>query len=126
MGYLAKLTLCCLGILWMTSCRSQEEDTIIKIDKETVEAKVIGKDVQLVDVRTPQEYRNGHIDDAVNFNVNDASFIEQINTLDKEQPVYLYCKMGGRSNRAAEILKSEGFTKIYDYTGGYADWESDK
>ncbi|MEZ4810124.1 MAG: rhodanese-like domain-containing protein [Allomuricauda sp.] len=113
-----------IGLLWALSCFPQEDGTIKKIDKATMETEVIGKDVQLVDVRTPMEYNNGHIDDAVNFDVNGSSFPKQIKTLDKEKPVYLYCKMGGRSNRAAEILKSKGFKKIFDYTGGYDDWRS--
>ena len=118
-----KNTLLGLGFLWTLSCHPQES-TVQKIDKATVKAEVIGKDVQLVDVRTPQEYNNGHIDDAVNFDINGTSFLKQIKTLDKEKPVYLYCKMGGRSNRAAEILKSKGFKKIFDYTGGYDDWRT--
>ena len=118
-----KNTLLALGLLWTLSCHPQES-IVKKIDRTAVEAEVIGKDVQLVDVRTPMEYNNGHIDDAVNFDVNGTSFLKQIKTLDKEKPVYLYCKMGGRSNRAAEILKSNGFKKIFDYTGGYDDWRT--
>ena len=84
---------------------------------------VIGKDVQLVDVRRQEEFEAGHIDDAVNYNViNSTVFLQQIEELDKNQPVYLYCRMGGRSKRAARLLKKQGFTKIYDYSGGYNDW----
>ncbi|NAY91374.1 rhodanese-like domain-containing protein [Muricauda sp. JGD-17] len=109
----------------MVSCNSQDEGGITNIDKATVKAKVIGKEVQWLDVRTPQEYNDGHIDDAMNFDINGASFMEQINTLDKNKPVYLYCQMGGRSTRAAEILKQEGFKEIYNYKGGYTDWSSE-
>lgn len=115
-----------LGFFWMVSCNTQQDGVIKKIDKTTVEAEVIGKDVQWVDVRTPKEYANGHIDDALNFNVNDSSFLKQIEVLDKGKPVYLYCKMGGRSARAAQILKKEGFLEIYNYTGGYDEWRSSK
>lgn len=107
------------------SCKSQDRPTISIIDKETMETEVIGKDVQLVDVRTPQEYGLGHIDDALNFNIaNLPRFKEQIKTLDQTKPVYIYCKLGGRSARAADLLKSEGFTEIYDYAGGYDEWSS--
>ncbi|MFC4221445.1 rhodanese-like domain-containing protein [Flagellimonas marina] len=124
MGKIAQLALLSFAILWAFSCHSQQKPFIKKINKATVQLEVIGKQVQLVDVRTPMEYKQGHIDDAVNFNVNDEGFVKQIETLDKTKPVYLYCKMGGRSNRAAELLKSKGFTQIYDYTGGYSDWSS--
>ena len=122
MSNLVKSVLFGIGILWISSCKPQNEGTIAKIDKATVEAEVIGKDVQWVDVRTPGEYKDGYIDDAVNFDIKGAGFMEQINTLDKEKPVYLYCRRGTRSNNAAEILKSKGFSKIFDYSGGYDDW----
>lgn len=110
-------------IIAFIGCHSQKKPYITKIDKAYLQENVIGKDVQLVDVRTTEEYEVGRIDDAVNFNVVQGDeFLEQIKTLDKSKPVYLYCKAGGRSNRAAELLKMEGFTQIFDYSGGYNDW----
>ena len=107
----------------VVSCQSQQDNTISRVDKEAIKAEVIGKDVQLVDVRTPGEYRAGHIDDAVNFDLsNRNAFMKQIETLAKDQPVYLYCLVGSRSAYAAKILRDKGFTKIYDYSGGYNDW----
>ena len=109
----------------LSSCTSQNP-SITKIDKTFVKNEILGKDVQLVDVRTPEEYESGHIDDALNFNIIDSeSFLRQIEGLDKEKPVYLYCKMGGRSNRAAKLLQNKGFVEIYDYSGGYNDWVTD-
>jgi len=105
------------------ACQSQKESPIQRIDKEAIKTEVIGKDVQLVDVRTPGEYNAGHIDDAVNFDLSDrTTFMKQIETLDKDQPVYLYCLVGSRSAYAAKILRSKGFTRIFDYSGGYNDW----
>lgn len=110
-------------VIVLIGCQSSQESTITKIDKDYLIENAIGKNVQLVDVRTEEEYEIGRIDDAVNFNVvQGEKFLEQIKTLDKSKPVYLYCKAGGRSNRAAELLKSEGFTQIFDYSGGYNDW----
>ncbi len=126
---MSRITLWFLGgaaFFLMISCNSPKEGTIQKIDRATVKAEVIGKEVQWIDVRTPQEYNAGHIDDAVNFDVKGESFVEQINTLDKNKPIYLYCRRGGRSNRAAEILKSEGFMEIYDYSGGYDEWSANE
>lgn len=105
------------------ACQSQKESPIQRIDKEAIKTEVIGKDVQLVDVRTPGEYNAGHIDDAVNFDLSDrTTFMKQIETLDKDQPVYLYCLVGSRSAYAAKILRSKGFTQIFDYSGGYNNW----
>lgn len=120
-----KVGLCLILTLFGISCK-QQAPTISKVDKTFLKKEVLGKEVQLVDVRTPEEYESGHIDDAINFNIiNNENFLEQIETLDKDEPVYLYCKMGGRSNRAAELMKEKGFTKIYDYSGGYNDWVLD-
>lgn len=123
MKSLLEISLFSFCFLLFASCDSKEEGTIIKIDKKTIKTDVVGNDVQFIDVRTPEEYEDGHIDDAINFNIkDDDAFLHQISALDKNEPVYLYCKKGGRSNNAAELLKSKGFKKIYDYSGGYDDW----
>ena len=115
--------LCSLLLLFCFSCKDNAPKEITIIDKGFLQENAIGKEVQLIDVRTQEEYESGHIGDAVNFNIIDnASFLNQIESLDKDEPVYLYCKMGGRSSRAAQLLKENGFSEIYDYSGGYNDW----
>lgn len=122
-----KLFVFCITMLLQFSCGDPKGDSFSeKIDKATLQQMAIGQDVQLIDVRTPMEYKLGYIGDAINFDINNQEqFLEQITLLDKEKPVYLYCKMGGRSNRAAELMKDKGFKKIYDYSGGYQDWISE-
>jgi thioredoxin len=78
----------------------------------------------IIDVRTPEEFQNGHLPDAVNFNVLAPEFQSQVSKLDKSQPVFVYCKVGGRSADAVEKMKSLGFTTIYDMKGGYMAWSS--
>ena len=120
-----RFILCILLALVGVSCQ-QSVNSITKVDKTFLKEEVLGKDVQLVDVRTPEEYEAGHIQGAVNYNIiNSEAFLGQIKALDKDQPVYLYCKMGGRSDRAANLLKEQGFSKIFDYSGGYNDWVTD-
>lgn len=75
--------------------------------------------IQLVDVRTPEEFANGAVGNAVNFNFYDANFKTQIETLDKSKPIFLYCAKGGRSGKASDICKNVGFKEIYDMEGGY-------
>ena len=72
----------------------------------------------LVDVRTPEEYQAGHLDNAININWYDPDFTDQIGGLEKDKTIYLYCKLGGRSARAAGKLDSLGY-KAVDLTGGY-------
>lgn len=78
---------------------------------------------QLVDVRTTEEYINGHIAGAVNMNVTDATgfFSEQIKTLDKDQPVAIYCRSGVRSKLAAKEMVSIGL-QVYELGGGIMEW----
>ncbi len=90
-----------------------------------MKTEVIGKNVQLVDVRTPGEYEAGHIDDAINIDImNRETFAEKFAEFDKEKPIYIYCKLGGRSNKASKVLEELGFETIYDYSGGYGEWKS--
>lgn len=79
--------------------------------------------LQIVDVRTPEEYVVSHLKGAQNICVTSDDFKEKVKKLDKNKPVYLYCKSGGRSSRAAKKLKEMGFTKVYDMDGGITSWE---
>lgn len=94
-----------------------------KIDGQTFNKDITTKaDIQLVDVRTPREFEQGHIPNALNYNINGAAFDLQMAQLDPNKPVYVYCAVGGRSGKAANYLKSKGFTAIYDLKGGMGAW----
>ena len=82
--------------------------------------------VQLVDVRTKEEFTDSHLKGAQNICVTDDDFDEKVKTLDKSKPVYVYCKKGGRSANAAKKLKKMGFSKVYDMEGGILLWEEKK
>ena len=84
---------------------------------------VTGKDVQLVDLRTPKEYQAGYIDDAINIDYYDqANFKKSFEKLDKNKPLYIYCRSGNRSQKSVPFLRYFGFTEIYDLKGGYNAW----
>lgn len=96
----------------------------VKILSTTEYKAAISKgNVQLVDVRTPNEYRSGHISNAVNIDFYQRIvFVEKFNKLDKNKAVYIYCRSGARSRSAAAQLAKMGFTEIYDLKGGYMQW----
>jgi len=77
----------------------------------------------IIDVRTPGEYESGHIKNAININVSDSNFQEKIAQLNKNEKVYVYCKIGSRSNKAANILVKNGFKQVYDLNGGIISWQ---
>ena len=102
------------------SC-SQKKSNIHIVEKEDF-LILLNKDVQLIDVRTPNEYGNGFIANAENINFKSKDFLSQISKLDKNKPVLLYCSAGGRSAKASNIFDSLGFKEIYDLKGGYIAW----
>ena len=87
----------------------------IKLDND---ANVI-----LLDVRTPEELaENGNIPGAKNHDFYAEDFKSNIDAMDRETPVMLYCRSGGRSGKAAAMLKEMGFKQVYDLNGGYTAW----
>lgn len=76
----------------------------------------------IIDVRTPEEVALGKIPGALEINYFDSDFLEQILALEKEKPYYMYCKVGGRSAKAARLMINNGFTKVYNLEGGYSKW----
>ncbi len=82
--------------------------------------------IQLVDVRTPDEFATGHIEGAMNINYWGDDFETAIQKLDKKRPVLLYCKSGVRSNKAAAVMQKLGFIELYNLEGGYLTWKTDK
>mgnify|MGYP006146931927 CR=1 FL=1 len=77
---------------------------------------------QLIDVRTPDEYNNGTIENSQNINFYDEDFNEQISHLDKSIPTFVYCQAGGRSYEAMVIMCELGFTTVFELEGGYSSW----
>lgn len=76
----------------------------------------------LLDVRTPEEFKSGHLYDAVNVDWNSDQFKSTVAGYDKKQPVFVYCLSGGRSKAAATYLKDQGFKEVYELSGGIVKW----
>lgn len=76
----------------------------------------------IIDVRTPEEFANGHLKKAKNINWNDANFKPLIGKLDRKNPVFIYCHSGGRSQSAAKTMHSLGFVSVYELKGGFSSW----
>lgn len=103
--------------------QTEQVQTIAKVVPAQEFKSMIGNEgYQLLDVRTPQEYNAGKIGDAQNINFFDADFRAQVDKLDKSKPVLIYCASGNRSGKATAIMKTMGFTEIYDLQGGYSSW----
>jgi rhodanese-related sulfurtransferase len=88
--------------------------------KKLIEEK---KDVQLIDVRTPNEFKAGHIQGAINIDFYRGDFKEAIAKLDKSKPIAIYCAVGGRSGASTEVAAQLGFKQVYDLQGGISVWQ---
>jgi len=76
----------------------------------------------LLDVRTPEEYQEGHIANSKSINFYDKDFADQVKNLDKNTPVYVYCRSGGRSASAMAMLSEQGIREVYNLEGGIIAW----
>ena len=106
----------------MISCQAQSEFRSVNIDEFKTE--ISKSDVQLVDVRTAQEYSEGHIPGAMNIDVNAPDFEEKIKALDKKENVAIYCRSGRRSKMAANKLTAAGF-KVIELNTGFLSWDGE-
>tara|TARA_B100000963_G_C22455086_1_gene592963 strand:- start:435 stop:803 length:369 start_codon:yes stop_codon:yes gene_type:complete len=103
------------------SCQNNEKFDLL--DYKEFKKQVENTNVQLFDVRTPDEYVMGHIEGAINVDFkNDEVFDSFFNDLNKSDTIYLYCRSGNRSKKSADKLISLGFQKIYDLDGGFIEW----
>lgn len=78
----------------------------------------------IIDVRTPEEFLNGHIQNAQNIDWNGDAFDQQTEAIDKSTPLMVYCMSGGRSASAADALRKKGFKEVYELDGGIMKWHS--
>ena len=79
----------------------------------------------ILDVRTPEEFKEGHIQGAQNINIKDDNFITAIQKLSPSDTLLIYCRSGRRSLYAAQVMVSFGFQKIYDLEGGFLNWKKE-
>ena len=81
-------------------------------------------DFIIVDVRTPEEFVNGHLEDAINLNINSEDFLDELQELDKDKTYLIYCRSGSRSAQAVAVMEELGYKEVYDM-GGIMDWTAE-
>lgn len=131
------LVIAIISVISLTACgqnkekasTAQETDTSKKVVSETIsvdeaETKMENPEVLVLDVRTPDEFNQGHIKGAKNINVLDHSFNKKVAKLSKDQPIVVYCRSGSRSAKAQSIMEDQGFTETYNVRGGIMAWQA--
>lgn len=106
----------------MISCTTTAQKNKIATADE-FEKVIASSNIQLLDVRTADEYKSGHIKHSLQANwLNKAEFEDRTSHLDKSKPVYIYCLSGGRSAAAAAYLSEKGYD-VTNLTGGITAWK---
>ncbi len=82
-------------------------------------------DFAIIDVRTPEEFTEGHIEGAINIDFYSETFPDELNILDKNKAYLIYCRSGGRSGDALVIMASLDFKEVHNMTGGIIQWEAE-
>jgi rhodanese-related sulfurtransferase len=100
-----------------------EKNKITMISNEDIADLVKEKNAIIIDVRTPEEVKEGFIDGATLFlDYNGANFVNEIAKLDKTKTYIVYCKSGGRSAAASDFMANEGFENVNNLDGGIVNW----
>jgi thioredoxin len=110
-----------IGLLFSCGPKEGQQDLIASEFQTAMSAE---SDAQILDVRTIDEFQNGHIEGAINADVNSAAFQQIASDLNKDKTVFVYCLSGARSASAAGMLKEMGFKSIVNLTGGMLAWRS--
>jgi phage shock protein E len=111
-----------LTSLALTSCSQSAPLAVDNVDAQSFITKIAEEAVTVIDVRSAEEYAEGHLTNSLNINVESDQFSNQIANLDKEKEYALYCRSGRRSSIAAGKMAEAGFTTITNYNkGGFAD-----
>ncbi len=88
--------------------------------KEGIES---GENLEILDVRTPDEFQEGHIPGAHNIDIyKGQGFLDEINNLDKSKEYFVYCRSGARSAQACALMQQQGIEKSYNLMGGITEW----
>jgi rhodanese-related sulfurtransferase len=120
MGKILSLAIALLVALVATGCSSSSAIGE-KVDPASFLSAASQPGVVILDVRSPEEYAQGHLPEAVNINVEDPGFDTQVAALDPGVTYVLYCRSGRRSAIAAQRMADAGFTSIIDLEGGLAE-----
>lgn len=115
------------SLLLTSSCNSSNTDGGINFQLNAPEfsEKIASTPGGVVlDVRTPGEFAQGHIANATNISWNDPTFDGKINNIPKTTPVFVYCLSGSRSMSAANFMRNNGYSNVYELMGGIMKWSA--
>lgn len=114
------------SVVFLAASLSACAQAVAELDPVVFRDKVKAtKGAVVVDVRTPEEFAEGHLENAINIDVKAADFEQKSASIDKSKPVFVYCLSGIRSKRAALSLQQRGY-KVTSMKGGITAWKDSK
>lgn len=134
MGNKITLSLALVGGLFLASCQTNQVDyvaTTEEIQKVTASLNNVNQidftnDTNvLIDVRTPEEYAEGHVKGAINLNVSEEDFAKKVSELDSTKNYYIYCRSGVRAKSAEAIMLENNLKKIHTFQDGMMTYEGE-
>ena len=108
------------SVLLLAGCSSSS--SAVNLSVSEFSNKVIEAGIITLDVRTPGEFNEGHIDGALLIDFQSGNFENEIASLDKSKTYAVYCRSGNRSGEAVKVMSDAGFTNLYNLDGGVIDW----
>ena len=117
----SRLLLAALLVLFLAGCGQSPAGASVDISVDEALRLWQNKEAIIIDVRTPGEYRDGHIPGVVNIPLDELE--KRIGEIPKDKKVVLICRTGSRSAQGTRLLRSKGFNNVYNSTGGMSTWK---
>ena len=121
------------GVILTVGCASEEakiptqviEDITAQEAFTLMQNNQYNPDFVTIDVRTPEEFAEGHVEKAINIDYYSETFRDELNNLDKNKTYLVYCRSGNRSGNALNIMAELNFRKVYNMSGGIIAWNAE-
>lgn len=128
LSFVISLSFIMLGAIFLSACAqsASNEARVQDVDQEVFMNKMKEPNTILLDVRTTDEYTQGHIPNSQQIDLTSADFNEKVGKLDKSKTYLVYCAGGTRSAKAANIMINQKFDKVYNLLGGFSHWNGPK
>ena len=124
MNFMNKLWIILFSFTFLACTNGQNSSASLSAKEFHDKISELGNPV-ILDVRTPDEFNGGTIENAINADITSYDFTNVVQSLDKSQPVMVFCLSGGRSKDAAKALRNMGFNSVYELKGGILKWNAE-
>lgn len=111
-------------LISLNSFAQNQQGTLEVLDALAYQSKLLNLKGTILDVRSEEEFKSGHLKNAINIDWNGKNFKKQTKDMPRFMPLFIYCGSGYRSADAAKFLVEEGFKTVINLEGGIEAWEN--